>query len=145
MSDEATESVRAFFEGFNRREDTRTVLSDMDQTVRFLVEDGEPFRIEVSGGVLTFSDGAGEPEAKDHADFTHFLTDRETVRRLVAGEIRYTDAVIPSGPDMGRLVLVEKWMYKKAVIHWLGRLIRMGQEGPRWSASRPTEGWKGEG
>ncbi|HJM41986.1 MAG TPA: hypothetical protein QF870_01515 [Nitrospinota bacterium] len=138
------ESTRAFFEGLNQREDTRAALADLDQTVRFLVQDGEPFRIDVSGGVLTFVEGAGEPEAKDHADFTHFQTDRETVRRLVAGEIRYTDAVIPSAPDMGRFVLVEKWMYKKAVINWLGRLVRMGQEGPRWPASRPTEGWKGE-
>lgn len=145
MSDEVTESARAFFEGLNRREDTRAVLSDLDQTVRFLVEDGESFRIEVSGGVLRFAQGAGEPKAKDHADFTHFRTDRETVRRLAAGEIRYADAVIPSGPDMGRMVLVEKWMFKKAVINWLGRLVRMGQEGPRWPASRPTEGWKGEG
>ncbi len=138
------ESARAFFEGLNQREDTRAVLSDLDQTVRFLVADGESFRIEVSGGALTFAEGAGGPETRNHPDFTHFETDRETVRRLVAGEIRWTDAMIPSAPDMGRLVLVEKWMYKKAVINWLGRLVRMRQEGPRWPASRPTEGWKGE-
>ena len=58
------ESTRAFFEGLNQREDTRAALADLDQTVRFLVQDGEPFRIEVSGGVLTFVEGAGEPEAK---------------------------------------------------------------------------------
>ena len=48
------ESTRAFFEGLNQREDTRAVLSDLDQTVRFLVADGESFRIEVSGGALKF-------------------------------------------------------------------------------------------
>lgn len=140
-----TEAARSFFEGLNDREDTRAILSQLDQTVRFLVEDGEAFHIEVSGGVLKFGDGAGEPEVKDHEGYTHFRTNRETVGRLVSGEIRYSDAVIPSSPNMGHLRLVEKWMFKKQVINWLGRIIRMGQEGPRWPASRPTEGWKGEG
>ncbi len=145
MQDEWTQAAQYFFEGLNHREETRAVLSQVDQTVRFLVEDGEPFRIEVSAGVLKLLEGTGEPEVKDHEGFTHFRTDRETMRRLVAGEIRYSDAVIPSAPDMGHLRLVEKWMFKKQVINWLGRLIRMAQEGPRWPASRPTEGWKGEG
>ncbi|MBI2880225.1 MAG: hypothetical protein HYY21_01475 [Candidatus Tectomicrobia bacterium] len=145
MRDEVNQVARAFFEGLNRREDTRAVLSALDQTVRFLVEDGEPFCIEVKGGALQFRDGAGGPEVKDHEGFTHLRTNRETVRRLVAGEIRYSDAIIPSSPDMGRLCLVEKWMFKKQVVNWLGRLIRMGQEGVRWPASRPTGGWKGEG
>lgn len=142
MSDEVTQKARAFFEGLNRREDTRKVLAEMDQTVRLLVEDGESFRLEVAGGTLKFQEGAGGPAVKDHTDYTHFKTNRDTVRRLVAGEIRYSDALIPSAQDMGRLYLVEKWMFKKAGINWLGRLIRMGQEGPRSPGSRPTEGWK---
>jgi hypothetical protein len=142
MSDEVTRKARAFFEGLNRREDTRKVLAEMDQTIRLLVEDGESFRLEVAGGTLKFQEGAGGPEVKNHADYTHFRTNRDTVRRLTAGEIRYSDALIPSAPDMGRLCLVEKWMFKKGCINWLGRLIRMGQGGPRWPGSRPTEGWK---
>lgn len=139
------QAAKTFFEGLNDREETKTVISQLDQTVRFLVEDGESFRIETAGGVLRFGDGAGEPQVKDHDDYTHFQTNLETVRRLVAGEIRYSDAVIPSAPDIGRLRLVEKWMFKKHVINWLGRLIRLGQEGPRWPGSRPTEGWTGKG
>ena len=79
-------SARAFFEGLNQREDTRAVLSDLDQTIRFLVADGESFRIEVSGGALTFAEGAGSPETRNHPDFTHFETDRETIRRLFGRE-----------------------------------------------------------
>jgi hypothetical protein len=141
--DEVTRAAKSFFEALNHREDARAVLSQLNQTVRFLVEDGTPFRIEVNGGVLKFGRGLGRARVKDHEGYTHFRTNRETVRRLVAGEIRYSDAVIPSGPDIGYLRLVEKWMFKKHVINWLGRLLRMGQEGQRWPASRPTEGWKG--
>ncbi len=139
------QAAKTFFEGLNDREETQAVISLLDQTVRFLVEDGESFRIEASAGVLRFRDGAGEPKVKDHDDYTHFQTNQDTVRRLVAGEIRYSDAVIPSAPDIGHLRLVEKWMFKKHVINWLGRLIRLGQEGPRWPGSHPTEGWTGKG
>ncbi len=145
MQDDLTQAAQAFFESLNSRNETRTVISYVDQTVRFLVEDGEPFRLEASGGVLKFFRGAGEPQVKDHDGYTNFRTNRETIRRLIAGEIRYSDALIPSAPDIGYLHLVENWMFKKHVISWLGQLIRMGQEGPRWPGSRPTEGWKGEG
>lgn len=143
MADPLTESARDFFEGLNGRDDMHGLLSGLDQTIRFIVEDGETFHLSASGGTLRVAEGADGPEVKDHPDVTHFRTNRETLRRLWAGEIRYSDAVIPSGPDMGYLRLVENWMFKKGVINWLGQVIRMGQEGPSWPGSRPTEGWKG--
>lgn len=136
-------SAYNFFDSLNEREDMQELLSGLDQTIRFIVEDGESLELEVVKGRLSVRDGIGDFEAKDHVDYTHFRTNEETIRRLLTGDIRYSDAVIPSGPDMGELRLVEKWMFKKSVINWLGQVFRMGQEGQCWQGSCPTEGWTG--
>ena len=49
MADALTESARDFFEGLNGRDDMRGLLSGLDQTIRFIVEDGETFHLGASG------------------------------------------------------------------------------------------------
>ena len=142
MENSLKESACNFFDPLNEREDMQELLFGLEQTIRFIVEDGESFELKVGKGRLSVLEGIDDFEAKDHVDFTHFRTDERTIRRLLASEIRYSDAVIPSGLDMGKLKLVEKWMFKKGIINWLGQVIRMGQEGQCWQDSRPTEGWK---
>ena len=134
------EKARRFFEGLNHLGAARPILRELDQKVQFLLEEGEPFFLEVSGGVLSLREGRVEPDLKDSLQITRFQTDQETLERLFSRKIRYSDALIPSGPGMGRLRLIEKWMFKKQVVNWLGRLVRAGQEGDLWSETREPGG-----
>lgn len=134
------EEARQFFEGLNRLKTAQPILKELDQKVQFLPEDAPPFFLEVSSGSLRVQEGKVEPDLKDSPHITRFQTDRETLERLFSRRIRYSDALIPSGPGMGRLRLVEKWMFKKQVINWLGRLVRAAQEGDLWSEAKQRGG-----
>jgi hypothetical protein len=119
--------TRTFFERLSSDDQGRKLLSELDHSIEFCLIDWVPFCLRVEKGRVLES-GITTPQRLDVEDVIHFQLSSATLRRLLAAEIRFTDALIPTDPDANDvMLLLECTLFKWSVLSWVGRMFRGAQ------------------
>ncbi len=106
----------------------QVLLREQDHCIEFDLSDGEAFRVEIRQGKVDLRAGPNQPQRFDDPDLIHFALASRTLQRLMRGEIRFTDALIPTDPDgADAMLLLECTLFKWGVLSWVGRLSRAAQ------------------
>lgn len=129
------EGAKPFFEGLEGVAEAQGVLRRYDQVIQFLVEDDEPFYVDISRGRVRVAAGEAGPRSLDQPHLLHLRTRAATLLRLFRGEIRFSDAALPTLPGKDFLILEENRFYKFRYLTWLGILFRLRQAPPCQRAS----------
>jgi hypothetical protein len=118
----------SFFAALEEDAFGKQILAEQNHRIEFDLTDGKPFYIEILHHRVVMKSGSCQPKRYDSPDLIHFQLKAATLRHLLAGEIRFTDALIPTDPK-GRhqIVLLECGLFKWSVLNWVGRLFRAGQ------------------
>jgi hypothetical protein len=116
-----------FFGSLAGDADGRRLLAEQDHCVEFDLKGGEAFRVQVKRGKIQVKPGTAKPQRYDVNDLIHFQLRAETLARLFAGKIRFTDSLIPTGDGSDAMLLLECTLFKWSVLSWVGRLFRGAQ------------------
>lgn len=137
---QTVQAARAFFAALEKDAVGHRVLCEQNHRVEFDLTDDRPFHLEIRGGHVRVRVGRVLPRRFDRPDLTHLELERATLKRLLAGGIRFTDALIPTDPT-GQVTLrvLECTLLKWSVLNWLGRLFRAGQTTGVAAARTPAE------
>lgn len=127
------DSAKIFFERINSMDNCKTTLTELNQVFQFSMKDEEPFYVEVSSGKITVRSGEykGKPE-----EMCTFRTNKETVKMILTGTLRYSDALTPIGPHI--IVLEDNFLIKIQTVSLLGQLVRKRQESLGKGTEAPT-------
>ena len=118
----------AFFAALERDPEGRRILREQGHRIEFDLTDGRPFSVQVRRGRVSIEPGRLRRRRFDHPNVMHFRLARRTLERLLDGEIRFTDALIPVDPQgQDALLLLDCTLFKWSVLNWVGRLFRAGQ------------------
>ncbi len=125
---ELARHARLFFERLQQDAEGKKLLREQSQRIEFDLTDEQPFCVEIHKGHVAVKTGQYEPRRFDDPDLIHFQLQRETLLRLLQGEIRFTDALIPVDPQArDSMLLLECTLFKWSVLNWVGRLFRAAQ------------------
>ena len=118
----------AFFGSLEKDEGGRKLLAEQDHRIEFDLLDGDPFYVEVKSGNILVHEDIVTPRCYDCNDVIHFQLQSRTLRRLFDGQIRFTDALIPTNQDAeDAMILLECTLFKWSVLNWAGRMFRGAQ------------------
>lgn len=118
----------AFFGTLQQDENGRKLLAEQDHRIEFDLLDNRPFHLSVQGGEVAVHDETIKSQRYDCDDVIHFQLRTATLQRLLDGQIRFTDALVPSNPDGNdAMILLECTLLKWSVLNWVGRMFRVAQ------------------
>jgi len=120
--------TRHFFGRLEKDPDGRRLLAEQDHRIEFGLIDGDPFYVAVKNGEVRVKPGSITPRRLDANDVIHFQLRTATLKKLLAGQIRFTDALIPTDPNgKDAMLLLECTLFKWSVLSWVGRMFRRSQ------------------
>ena len=122
------EHAAVFFGRLLKDAEGKRLLAEQNHRIEFDLIDGNPFCVMIKNGRIGTTAGAIEPRRYDLNDLIHFRLSAKSLARLLEGEIRFTDALIPiqqEGSDA--MLLLECTLFKWSVLSWVGRLFRAAQ------------------
>lgn len=120
-------ALQAFCLDANSFEETLYILGQTDQVVQFRLKDGKDFYLKVSQGRITFSQGEAMPGGTNLPELVSFACDQGTATRLLTGQVAFWEAFVPLNAS-NVIILGELWMFKKGIVNWFGRLLRVTRE-----------------
>jgi hypothetical protein len=122
------QETECFFARLAEDESGRKLLSELNQSVEFRLPGKSAFRLVVADGRISSQSGVPKQESFDREDVIHFHLAVATLRRLIRGKGRFTDALIPTDPDgKNKIILLDCTLFKWSVLSWVGRLFRQAQ------------------
>jgi hypothetical protein len=122
------QETEQFFRRLEQTDRGRKLLAENLHQIEFDVADDSAFWLEIRNGQLLVHVGHVEPRQFDNPGLIHFRLTASTLRKLLRGEIRFTDGLIPTGPDgEDSILLLECTLFKWSILSWVGRMIRTAQ------------------
>ena len=103
------------------------LLREHDQVIIFELTDGQPLVLTIRRGQINIQTGEIDNAAPNSREITRLRTSAATLASIFNGQNRFSDALIPTQKNLEPIYMVENWLFKMAIINWLGRLIRTAQ------------------